>query len=173
MSWIEVNGGLPILVQQIINELFKPERRRLQAVIDALILENASLTGTRKPFLLWQGQVYIHSAEKQQIPPKSVVPSAHKDLVPRLLSFVSESKDINMDARMIYQILTKLLGSVTSNQQFRDALPDCLVQFVGGVSGLKRLIPLEDLIRHDERFLNQFRKILPTIEMYAAASLLY
>ena len=173
MTYADKLGGLPIVVDSIVHQLFLPEERRHLSTIDRLVVENAQLGDERRPAFIFQGTVYQASSEKGRISRGYRVPSLHALLVPKMMEFLVDVSAVRRDKQMIYQAITRLVKTATNGQHLRDALPDCLVQFVPEIAQLPRKNAFFQVHSGDARFLGQLQKILPTIEMYSAASLLY
>jgi len=81
---------------------------------------------------------------------------------------------VDLEKQLIKQSLSHLLIPCRSEQDIRDALPDCLSALMPrSIQALPRTNEEAWTIRNDERALRQYRKALPRIEFYSAARLIY
>jgi hypothetical protein len=159
------------LIDEIKSVLFAPEKRRLATAIDQLVDQNEEIRhrSTVQGFM-FNGETYIHSRAPMRHKSYPILAWALNEDMERWLK---DRKQVQLDEAQIGQMLFKLLYQANDLQEIRDTLPECLVSLVPQLRGMQRKFEQEFLIRHNERDLKQFRKILPKIELYAMASLIY
>jgi hypothetical protein len=158
------------LIDEIKSTLFAPENRRLATAIDRLVVQNDEECEHPYKGFLFAGEVYRHSLGNTIYKSWPVLAYALNGDMERWLK---DKKQVQLDEAQIGQMLFKLLYQANDLQEIRDTLPECLVSLVPQLRAMPRKFNQEFLIRHNERDLKQFRKILPKIEMYAMASLIY
>ena len=158
------------LVCSIIEKLFSAERRRLQKFIDDLLKENQETTGQKTDAFRYNGQLYVPSGSAQGLKSSTTLDIK---LWPKMDMYLKDTETIKNDAQEIRQILFKLLFNAETDQQIRDALPDCIIDTAEGFSSIPRMDNPEHIIMNDNRAIRQYRKVLPKIEFYATARLIY
>lgn len=163
------NRSVYPMLQSILQKLFKAEYRRLAQVIIDLIKKNEEITGPADGFT-YAGNYYA----KQGLPRgkrnyKFLDYSLHSEMD----RYLKASKDIVEDQRQISQILMRILAHVFSEQEVRDALPECIIDTVPEVTHLKRTMTEAYTIKNDERAWRQYQKILPRIQFYSVTRLMY
>lgn len=158
------------LIDEIKSMLFAPENRRLAAAIDQLVDSHDEINRDHTMGFMFNGEVYRHSRSNTIYQSWPMLAWALNGDMERWLK---DRKQVQLDEAQIGQMLFKLLYQANDLQEIRDTLPECLVSLVPQLRAMQRKFNQEFLIRHNERDLKQFRKILPKIEMYAMASLIY
>lgn len=158
------------LVYSIIEKLFSAERRRLQKFRNDLLKENQEITGQKVDAFRYNGELYVPSDSPQGLKSSTTLDIT---LWPKMDEHLKDEKIIKDDAQQIRQVLFRLLYNAESDQQIRDALPDCIIDTAEGFSSIPRYDNPEHIIMDDNRAIRQYRKILPKIEFYATARLIY
>jgi hypothetical protein len=159
------------LIEGIKVKLFEPEERRLKAGIDRLVEQHEEITGrVHERGFMFSGETYRHSRADLIYKSYPMLTWALND---EMEAWLKDRKAINLDRDQIGQMLFKLLYQANDQQEMRDTLPECVVNLFPSLRGMSRKFNQEFLIRHNERDLKQFRKILPKIELYAMARLIY
>lgn len=156
-------------VQALISKLFEAEKRRLQAGVDRLVEQHQEIMNDARTGFMHNGIYYRHSKTKTI----DRLPMLAWSLNDSMNKHLKDEGIIMLDCQQISQILFKLLGLATNQQEARDVLPDCIVSLVPQLSGLQRSRPVEDMIEHDSRLSRQYAKMLPKIQMYVVSRLLY
>jgi hypothetical protein len=117
-----------------------------------------------------EGVVYrTKDADKGPIPMKPL----HASLFGEMDTLLAGQATIQMDQSFISQTLFKLLYPCESNQDMRDALPECLVSLIDELHPLPRQREPAYTIAGDQRALRQYEKMLPQIELYVAMKMLF
>lgn len=155
----------------IIAHLEKSENKRLQAYIDQLVTQNCQLMNTPVLGFLYEGLPYRHSTAAKG---KMTLRAAHPEIHAKLEDFLASCADTTSNMQFIKQALATLCRPVITQQDLRDALPECLL-FVLDEAGqkLERTRPEAWTIQDNPRALKQYLKILPKIQFYTAARLIY
>lgn len=162
------------LIDALVKKLFEAERRRLASIITALNSRNKTLKGMTTDGFLFGGTYFLPSnVSKVVVGAGQAKPSLHFSLVPEMNAWVHDAKFVNDDQDLIRQMLFRLLKSCRNLGEVRNALPECLV----GLSDVLKQYPRADeegfTLRGDERAERQFKKLLPKMEIYSAARLMY
>ena len=150
-----------------------PELRRLQAYVDRLVMMNQEACSTRAPGFLYRGLVYRHSSAKGAA---TGFPAVDPSLYDEIDEYLESQKAVEDDLQEIIQGLRPIHTSCLTLEDIRDALPECLVQLIGkdtGLSSLPRTRPEAWCLEPTGRGMRQYLKVLPKIEIYCAARLLY
>jgi len=165
------NTSMYKVIQFLNKELFLAEKRRLNKVVSDLIINNNEIAGTQAAGFLYEGEYYtaIGFAISQGV---SKIQLAEA-LYGKMIWHLKDSQEVADDERMICQMIFKLLDPCETLQDMRDSLPDCLAEMVPALKPIPRHNEVGYSIHQDTRSWRQFNKLLPKIEMYSAARLLY
>ena len=164
------------LIQQFLKDLFVAEKRRLDKSIADLIRANNEAKGVQAVGFLYQGEYYTAEGFMQMgglAAATAGKENLHDSLNSKMEWHVKSSQKVAHDERMIGQIIFKLLSPCEDLQSMRDTLPDCLSEMIPAPKGRPRHNEVGYSLRQDTRGEAQFKKLLPTIEFYAAARLMY
>jgi hypothetical protein len=161
------------IIDGISKALFEAEYRRLKGRVKELSRMNReALPTTVYPFM-YQGKVYI----PEDVPHLTAGPGSSVGLAfslyPQMTAFLADKNTVEQDRKQIEMMLFKLTYQVCNMQELRDTLPDCLVSLVPQLDKMPRCMDQKFLIRNDERTLRQFEVILPKMEFYSVARLMY
>ncbi len=160
-------------ITEMLSTVFQPEYRRLGNWIDRLCTQNRE--AYNDPELLgfiYNGKVYKPLVLNE---PNHVIKrrGLHGTLAENMEAYLMDLEVLTNDKAFISQSLFKLLDPCDNDQDIRDALPNCLTDTLSRLQGLTRGRPEAWPIVNDDRAMRQYHKILPRIEMYASARLLY
>jgi len=158
-------------IKEITADLFTAEERRLSKVREHLIAANREQYPNRPhDGFTYKGKPYdppnLISGKRVRVP-------LHPSLYDRMDNFLADESQIWTDRHQISQMLFSVLKSCESLQDIRDALPECLVGSLRYLRGLVRQRPPAYTLNTNPRILRQFEKLLPRIEFYSTARLLY
>lgn len=159
------------LIKHLLSELFVAEKRRLDKAVADLIRENNELCGVQAAGFLHYGEYY--TAEGFQTMTAGGKVTLHNSLTDKIDWHIKDAKIVADDERLIGQIVFKLIDPCETLQDMRDSLPDCLATMIPELAKLPRHNEQGWSLRQDVRASRQFEKLLPKIEMYSAARLLY
>lgn len=150
-------------------KLFNPDLSRLRTWIDRLVKLNQEEMGEDLAGFLFNGQWYRHSSLGKG---KYVKKPLAYGLTAEMESYLEDEKIILMDKKLIHQAVYLRVMNCMTLQDVRDALPDCLTELFPELARLER-------IRNEQFFVNnlsdlrQWSKILPKIEQYSVARLMF
>lgn len=169
------HNAMYALQQFILDALFVAEERRLGKVIDSLDRQNRELQPAANFGFRYEGEAYVPAGAPKSRSPR---PNLHLSLEPQILAFQRDQARCREDRKLIGQMLFTLLHQCNDDQERRDALPDCLVQFAPAeIKKLPRRFEHEamltrvlNLAAHHRR---QYAEILPRIQMYTAGQFIY
>ena len=158
----------------ITDRLFVAEGRRLNGYLIELNTKNKQLKDTLIDGFIYGGKYYqprevtlwVAAFGQARTP-------LHRSLQGEMENYLTDKKSVDDERKLITQTLYTLLAPCRTNQQIRDALPECLLDCFEGVSNLPRSQEVGFTLRDNPRALRQFEKILPRIEIYSVARLLY
>lgn len=159
------------VIQHLNSNLFVAEKRRLDKNIAKLIGQNNEAAGQQLAGFLYLGEYY--TAQGFQTSPGVPKKRIADHLESQMEWHIKDAETVANDEQMISQIIYKLLDPCESLQAMRDTLPECLSTMIPALNGLSRQDEMGCSIRNDERATRQFLELLPKIEMYSAARLLY
>lgn len=159
------------LIKYLLSELFVAEKRRLDKTVADLIRENNELSGVQAAGFLYYGEYYTAQGFQTTIAGGKI--TLHDNLTDKIKWHLKDAKIVADDERLIGQIIFKLIDPCETLQDMRDSLPDCLASMIPALANLPRHNEQGWSLRQDVRASRQFEKLLPKIEMYSAARLLY
>ena len=157
----------------LVKELFAAEIRRLDRMLDELGQSNDRLTdGQPSAGFMYRGDFYKRASYKN--------PTQHgerKPLVKQLWTgmekYQAEKGKLMMDIYKINQMVFRLVKGCTTEQDIRDALPECLVNISPFLRQLSRTNEEGWTLIGEERAIRQFKAVKPLMEFYSATSMLY
>jgi hypothetical protein len=165
------------IIQHIIKTIFASEDRRLTSWIDRMCKRNQEAyriesKGQMVPVqgFIFNGAFYRPSDITGPISGRRAL---HGSLWSEMESLEKDKKLTDSDKGFIQQTLYALLDPCKTDQDIRDALPECLVSTLPQLNRYERTRSPAFTIEGNPRALRQYLKILPTIEDYAAARLIY
>lgn len=165
---------MSLFTSNVVEALFAPEKRRQNEVIYNVNQTNKRLRSLHDDGFLFRGQFYrpstgtLHIAAKGD--PKSTL---HSSLIELMEQWVKDSKMLKEDTTIIGQTLHVLLSKCILVQDYRDALPECLIPLVECLSGIQRHREVAYTLMDNQRAYLRFQKLLPKIEFYAATRFIY
>ena len=156
------------------SKLFEAEERRLNERIIQLNKENKALQGSQLDGFLYGAGYYIprETIHQAQIGHSTKV-ALHERLVPAMEAHLKDRSMVLDEMRVIRQTLFKLISTCQTWIDVRNALPECVVTCIPELARIKRTEPPAQTIQDNPRTLRQYLKVLPTMEVYSAARLLY
>jgi hypothetical protein len=157
-------------INAIMKFLFDREEAHLARRETDIITHHAMLGGSRDGFR-HMGRIYspITGAGR----PRGVYDRLHPSLVPEMGSITTARKILELDRSRIQQALFLVLKDARTNQDMRDALPNCLRDLIPACKGLERTREEAYTLRDNPRAYSQYMMLRDKIEFYVAARLLY
>jgi len=159
------------LIKAFLTELFAGEKRRLNKSVSDLIQMNNEAKAVQAAGFLYNGEYY--TAEGFSIVGNVKKETLHDSLTDKMEWHIKSASKVAHEERLIGQMIFKLLGPCEELQQMRDTLPDCLAEVIPALKNLPRMNEVGCSLSNDTRSYEQFTKLLPRIEFYAAARLIY
>lgn len=168
------SGWLFPLVNDLVEQIFIGEKKRLSRVEIALIDENHRLGGPADWFQ-YQNKV-IHKPETKCVI-KGQVNRLHASLYPAMGEHSKDLNQVELDKNWVRQALVLLLRDCTSLQDLVDALPNSLHATLAavrpGAKHLKRIREETWSIQDNPRALAQYNKLREKMEFYNITALVY
>jgi hypothetical protein len=160
------------VIDEITTNLFEPEKRRIQGWVDKLIRANQEAYDVKEmPGFLYGGVFYRASwLGPGDWPGKKAL---HHSLYTEMDALLKDREGVYRDRDFIRQTLVKLLQNCDNSEQIRNTLPEGLVAMMPSLSCIRRTDEPACTIRGDARAMRQYEKMLPKIEVYSAARLIY
>ena len=162
------------LAQEILHQLLAGEIRRLDQVKADLVERNNAFLPQDK----WQvgflvkGVFFKPSNTGNNWSQSTRV--LEDPLVDEGNTLYADNKELSDDRQSIKQVLVQTLWDCETEQDIRDALPDCLNDLLPPmVSRLPRTRPMAFTIQDNPRAMKYFNKVLPRIEYYCAMRLIF
>lgn len=160
------------VIDQIINTLFAPDNRRLQTWVDKLDGQNREARGDNQLLgFMYLGRYYrpSHVEGRDPMGVKPVDPT----LYAQVDAYIADEKLVDEDKAFIRQGLYTLLDPCEDLHQVRDALPECLVDFLPELKEFDRDRAECFTLEGNARATRQFEKVRPKLEAYAVARMIY
>lgn len=158
------------IIQHITNELFIPEQRRLTRDKDALVVQNQEAMGQPVDGFMWQGKFYKLDNQINGVGKRLTL---HLSLWNQMEEHIRDRATVAMDRKMIEQTLFSLIYPCSTEQDIRDALPECLVVVAPLPLAQERMRAEAYTIADDARAMRQYEKTIERMEFYSATRLLY
>lgn len=160
------------LIKTLTDHLFAPEERRLAGYISKLNQRNKKLSEIKTDGFLYAGVFYQPADATLVLDRHQYKPSLHISLQADMEKHMRDRAEVMEERALISQTLFLLLKPCYSNQDYRDALPECLASLLK-LTHMPRTREMAYTIEHNARAKRQFEKILPKMEIYSTAGLLY
>lgn len=160
---------------EIVKHLFFAELTRLDDVLNKLIDQNDRIHGIDiSAGFMYQGEYYLRS-NASRAPTYGERLMLNPELWEKMNNYLKAASRLVMEVHLVNQTVFRLVRGCMTYQDVRDALPECLVvqDQSGRYKGLGRTREAAWTLDGDKRALEQYEKILPSIEYYAAAHLIF
>lgn len=160
------------LINWIVRHLFQKDEGHLTKREMALITDNVELGGSPDGFR-YMGE--IHTQLTGAAKTIGNYGRIHPSLVPVLDDLKADREAMQNESDRIRQALALVLKDCKTNQDIRDALPNCITDLVPECQGLERTRPEAFTLANADnpRAYNQYMKLREKIEFYAASQLIY
>ena len=157
-------------IDHILRGLFAAEERRRNREIAELNKANEEAHQGRFDGFSYGGRVYRLAGLKGQLSLKVL----HHTLYERMDAFLADHQEVANDRQEISQVLFRLISPCMTLQELRDAVPNCLTQFLpDNAKQLERRFAEVFTLTGNPRLTKQYQKALPKMELYSSAHLLY
>lgn len=158
---------------KVVKLLFEGEIRRLDCLMEELVQSNDRLlTVQPSAGFMFLGKFYKRSTAKVA-PMHGERHMLHPTLLEPMQEYLQATSKFMMDAHKINQMCYRLVKNLSTSQDIRDALPECLIGLSDEAMQLPRTREAAFTIIGDERATRQYEAVLPLIEFYAATRLLF
>lgn len=165
------NSSLFRVIQHMIKHLFEAEHRRLDRGIAKLIERNNEIKSVSFAGYLYYGEYYTAKGFNLSQGTTKII--LDDSLNEEMEWHLKDATMVKMDEQLISQMIFKLTRDCGTLQELRDTLPDCLGELIPALKLFDRHDEQGCSLKQDVRGSRQFLDILPKIEMYSAARLLY
>lgn len=159
-------------IDGVLDLLFEPEIRRLDAIVADLDKQNRELRGHAVMGFMHNGQVYIPKAANVR-QSKGCYPALAFTLTNQAAAWDTDMKQVGEDKQFIRQILWLLTKDCETAADVRDALPESFVSLVPSMADTPRTREDGYTVKHDERLYGQYLKIRDKIDVYWACRMVY
>jgi len=116
------------LVDAIVNDLYSPEIKYQQSMLDAMIESNSTLNGNTQAHFIFKGETYIKSGFKGVAERPSN--SLDKSLRTEMKGWLKEQEQIAFEKTQILGYLGRMLLLTTYTEDFLKVLPPSLHRIV-------------------------------------------
>lgn len=157
------------LIDALADALFKPEARRIQNRVNELDKQNGEIRRAREYGFQWKGMQFRVPGSPTKV---LRVPSLDFSLRKEGDALLRDVQAVQDDKQMIKQTMALLLKPCLTLQDFRDALPDSIVELNSQLAALPRERAAGYTIT-DERQSRQYAAMLDKIDFYAATRMMY
>lgn len=159
-------------IDPILKELFGPDHRRLTAWIDRLCEKNSEIVGKDVHGFIYAGIFYRPSNVIGRITQHQVL---HSSLDPDMQDFLLSKKVVDIEKTKLRQVLFMLLEPCNNQLDIRDTLPECVIDCI---PDLRKFFPNRTrdpafTIAHNPRAMRLFNKLLPKMEEYSVARMIF
>lgn len=159
------------IIKAVVSYLFEAEFRRLQKWTEKLCEKQTLARGD--PMSL--GFLYGGEFHRPEWLPGGRWPrqALHETLRSEMEAFLRDRAIIRDHQQLISQTLFAMVRNCGTQQELRDALPDCLISIIPELSRIERVETVEFKISGNDRAYRQYLKALPLMENYSATRLIF
>lgn len=159
------------VIDEIVKTLFAADERRVTAWIDRMIGKNEECLGKSNVHcFIYNGDFYRQSNVRGHIQYR---PALDYSLWDEMDKLVADQKAVDNDRAMVRQALVMLIEPCRTAQEVRDALPDCIAETMPQLQGLERRYQPLWTIATNPRAQRQIAKIMPKLELYSVARMIF
>lgn len=157
------------MIRWLVKKLLYPDREMVRKQIDELVGNNNLMLGTVNPGFSHENFWFERGG--RIVPTLGREPHLHEQLHPLAIGVADHWKRLEVDVEHIAQVFRQLTERCETWQDFRDALPDCVIQFESNLRTMERT-------RHESYFQGKcathfsYEMMLPRLHTYAAMHLL-
>lgn len=153
---------------EIVQELFAPNKRRLQTAL-GLILEQVAGPSYQRNGFYYLGATFTFTSDV--VPRGTTVLEIPKELHPQMQEYYADCSRCRQEETRTLQLLRALLIDAKCEQDMRDALPDVLLP--GWLKCYPRTRPEAYPFESNPRLKRLWEQNASTIYHYAATKLIY
>jgi hypothetical protein len=159
----------------IVQELFIPELRRLDEMLNTVITRNGETHAVYDSSgFMYQGEFYL-STKSSKLPMAGNRLMLADHLLPDMQEYLYQVSKLMLEVNMVNQMVFRLVQGCKCYQDVRDALPDCLITLdkTGNLIPLTRTRKAAFTLVDDAMCRRQYEKVLPIIEYYSGTHLIF
>ena len=127
-----------VYADPILNDIFKRENEYLHKEFIDIVKHNARLSDNSVMGFYYKGTSYTATSLKDV---RGHIKPLHLTLVDRFNIYLSDQKTMKADALKIRNGFSKFMRKCPTSQEFRDLLPESLIQSLDCLNSLKRQQP--------------------------------
>jgi hypothetical protein len=158
------------VIEALLKSLFGNDFRRLTEWTDKMVGKNCSRLGIVGHAFLYSGIVYRQSNVVGIIKAPKLL---HGELMEEMDALLADKAIVDDHRASVRQTLVNLFDPCESLQDMRDTLPECLVGCLPRFQQISREKEPAFTIANNPRAMRQYAKVLPLMESYAAARLIF
>lgn len=157
-------------IRVIEQSLFSAEERRLQKFEEDMLIKNREVKNQKMDGFSFAGKVFRPANFTRGRP---TILSLDDTLYSEMELHIQDKDEVETDKRRIKMILFKLLEPCKFMDDVRDTLPECLVDTISELQHLSRTREPAYTIKDDPRSVKEYNDILPRMQFYSMARLMY
>jgi hypothetical protein len=157
------------MIQWLVKKLLYPDREMVRKQIDELVENNNLILGASFPGFAYASDYFETGG--RILPNIGWDPLLDEKLHPKIVGVADRWRRLENDVMHIDQVFRQLTERCQTWQEFRDALPDCVIQFEDNLRSMPRT-------QHESYFQGKpatrfsYEMLLPRLHTYAAMHLL-
>lgn len=149
--------------------LFEAEERRLAEIITGIHRSNQEASAKRSDGFLYLGKPY----KPKNGPRGGQYITLHLSIWPEMDAYLKDAKTIADDKQAITQLLGRLLENCFCEQDIRDAVPETIIDTLPREYQIMERRRNCDFFLKNPRDFRLYDRVLPKIQFYSAARLIY
>jgi len=158
------------VISDIVDTLFEADSRRIASWIDQLVQKNDEIAGKAQHAFIYNGTRYRQSNVRGVI---QTHPALDYTLWDEADLLIKDAKQVEQDKSFVRQTLVTLLEPCRTAQEIRNALPECLSECIPSLREYERTAPSLYTIANNPRAKRQIAKIMPKLELYSVARMMF
>lgn len=159
------------IIENIMAYLSAPELKRIQTMTDRLVELNQKTSGNPSMCVMHRGNLLRHTKAPKG---RHIWPALDMMLYGEAEGFMAHVRSVEHELQIIKQCLVSLVRDLHTAQDIRDALPECLVHILEGhIKTFPRTREAAWNLEPGTRIHRLYEKILPKLEYYTAARIVY
>lgn len=163
--------AIPNMLETVLDCLFEPEGRRLQNMVKELDRQNREIKGHSVMGFMYNGQVFIPPGAKTK--QTGGYPSLAFSLTNQAAAWWLDRQNVGEDKQFIKQVLWLVVKDCQTLRDFRDALPETIVDLIKGLSDMPREREDGYTIMDNDRLYGQYLTMRDKIDVYWACRMIY
>lgn len=153
-------------INGIVALLFRADRININSWLQQIVVKNQKLGASNENGFRFAGRTFSTGPCSLRPPPLDI------SLSDEMTQLVEAQRKIDENAAFVRQMIFNVIDPCLNYQDLRDALPDCIVQMVDGLSDLPREREVAYTLKDRPMIHRQFARIYPIIQAASASRLL-